>query len=91
MAFSLESERPSAAATPTHPIRALFAWIAEARAKHARRVALSQLLDADAALLNDMGIDRQTILDALQHPDAAAGRLLHSRRARASRDWLMHP
>ena len=91
MAFSLESERPSAAAIPAGPIRALFAWIAEARGRHARRVALAQLLDADAAMLRDMGIDRQSVFDALQHPDAAAGRLLHNRRARASRDWLMHP
>ena len=91
MAFSLESERPTAAAIPVNPLRALFAWIAEMHARHARRVALSQLLDLDAALLDDLGIDRQVVVEALQRPSADAGRLLTARRARSSRDWLSHP
>jgi len=90
MAFSLESERPGVAAVPHHPIRALFAWIAEARANNARRVALRQLLDFDAAMLNDLGIDRDAVISALERPSAEAGRLLDARRARASRDWLRH-
>lgn len=91
MAFSLASERPSAAAVSTHPLRAFVAWIADQRAKHARRVALSNLLDFDAALLADLGIDRNDVIEALRRPSGEAAQALHARRARASSDWLAHP
>ena len=91
MAFSLESERPSVVAFPVNPLRALFAWIVDARAKHARRVALSTLLEMDAAMLDDLGIDRQDVVEALRDPTVDAGRTLSAKRARSSRDWLMHP
>ena len=50
MAFSLESERPSAVALSVSPLRAFLTWIGERRAKHAQRVALSSLLDLDAEM-----------------------------------------
>jgi uncharacterized protein YjiS (DUF1127 family) len=91
MAFSLESERPSVAAVPSNIVRALFAWIADARAKHARRVALSSLLEMEASLLYDLGVDRVDVIEALRHPNVEAGRALSAKRARSSRDWLSHP
>jgi uncharacterized protein YjiS (DUF1127 family) len=92
MAYSLFSERPdTAAASSLNPFLALARWVAEARAKHAQRVALSNLLDYDQALLNDLGIDRSDVISALQYPTARAGDALAARRARSSRDWLSHP
>lgn len=90
MAFSLESERPSAVALSVSPFRAFLTWIGERRAKHAQRVALSSLLDLDAEMLEDLGVNRQDIVEALRRP-SDAGTTLHARRARASHDWLAHP
>ena len=91
MAYSLLfSERPSVAAIPTNPFRAFLAWLAAARAKRAQRVALSDLLEFDAALLDDLGIDRQDVVDALRRGPEDAGRELAARRAHASTDWLSH-
>ena len=92
MVFSLQGERPRLAVVPAAPLRALFAWIAEARARRSRRAALMQLLDFDASMLNDVGIDRDAVVAALRHPEADAVRLLlHARTARSSRDWLSPP
>jgi uncharacterized protein YjiS (DUF1127 family) len=90
MAFSLESERPSAVALSIGPLRAFLSWIGERRAKHAQRVALSSLLDLDSSMLDDLGVNRQDVIEALQRP-VEAGRTLHARRARAAQDWLSHP
>lgn len=92
MAYSLLfGERPADAARSARradPLRAFGAWIAAVRARRARRVALTHLLDFDAALLDDLGISREDVLEALQHPEREAGRALSARRARASRAWL---
>jgi uncharacterized protein YjiS (DUF1127 family) len=87
----LFSERPSAAAASANPFRAFAAWVATVRAKHAQRVALSNLLELDAALLDDLGIDRQDVIKAMQYPHDEAARTLTARRAQTSRDWLAHP
>jgi uncharacterized protein YjiS (DUF1127 family) len=92
MAYSLFSERPDTAAlSPVTPLQAFVRWFADARAKHAQRVALSNLLDYDDALLRDLGIQRDDVISALQYPSNRAGDALSARRARASRDWLSHP
>lgn len=91
MAFSLESERPSVAAFPAHPVRALVAWMAEARAKHMRRAALSRLLEMEPARLADLGIARHDVIEALRHPERSTGHDLAAKRSRASDDWLLHP
>jgi uncharacterized protein YjiS (DUF1127 family) len=89
MAYSsLFDERPDVAARPFHPLRTFAGWIANARARRARRVALSNLLDFDAALLEDLGINRSDVVEALQNPHDEAGRTLTRRRAESSRDWL---
>jgi uncharacterized protein YjiS (DUF1127 family) len=95
MTYSLLfGERPSAAASSVetiHPIRAFMAWIKEARARHAQRVALSSLLDFDQSLLNDLGISRADVVAALQNPSRRPGQRLSARRAQAASDWLSHP
>jgi uncharacterized protein YjiS (DUF1127 family) len=88
MALLLSSERPAVAAVNANPIQAIFAWAAEVRAKRAKRVALSSLLDFDAAMLHDLGIDRQDVIEALRQPQAGAGAVLARRRAQSSRQWL---
>jgi uncharacterized protein YjiS (DUF1127 family) len=87
----LFSERPSAAAASANPFRAFAAWVAAVRAKRAQRVALANLLELDAALLDDLGIDRQDVINALQHPHAEAAHALTARREQTSRAWLAHP
>jgi uncharacterized protein YjiS (DUF1127 family) len=92
MAYSsLFDERPDEAASSFAPLKALYAWFGNLRARHAQRVALSNLLDFDPALLDDLGIDRQDVVNALRDPHAGAGRELAARRARRASDWLTHP
>lgn len=93
MAYSLLfSERPGVArVAPVNPFRALARWVAGARTRRAQRLALSSLLDFDDALLEDLGISRQDVIEALQHPSAQAGQRLAARRAAASAAWLAHP
>jgi uncharacterized protein YjiS (DUF1127 family) len=94
MAYSLlYGERPTLAAAESRTgfFATVASWIAKARARHSQRVALSNLLEFDAALLADLGINRDDVLEALQHSDAAAGRVLAARRAQSAHDWLSHP
>ena len=92
MAYSsLFDERPDVAASSFEPFKALLAWLGNLRAKHAQRVALSNLLDFDQTLLDDLGIDRQDVVEALRHPHASAAKSLAATRARRASDWLTHP
>jgi uncharacterized protein YjiS (DUF1127 family) len=88
MAFLLSSERPAVAAVPVNPIKGLFRWLANARTQRAQRVALTNLLEFDAALLEDMGINRQDVIDAMRSPQRPAGETLAARRAASARNWL---
>ena len=87
MAFLLSSERPAVAAVTVNPLRVLARWVARARAARAQRLALADLLEFDAALLADLGIDRQDVVDAMRHPPAQAGAELAARRARSAHNW----
>lgn len=86
MAYLLSSERPAVAAAHTTPLKMVFGWFAKVRENRARRRALENLLDFDAALLDDIGINRQDLFDAMQSP--RAGQTLAQRRANAARNWL---
>jgi uncharacterized protein YjiS (DUF1127 family) len=86
MAYLLSSERPAVAAAQSNPIRSLFAWIAKANAARARRRALVSLLEFDDAMLDDIGIRRSDLFDAMHSP--RAGQTLAQRRAAAARHWL---
>lgn len=88
MAYLLSSERPALAAATFNPLRALGAWFAKARARRAQRLALAQLLDYEPALLDDLGVNRQDLFEAMHHPSHRPGPLLSARRADKARNWL---
>ena len=85
MAYLLSSERPAMAAAQS-PTFSLFGWVAKLRTARAQRRALEHLLDFDSALLDDIGINRQDLFDAMQ--TQRAGQTLSQRRAAAARNWL---
>ena len=85
MAYLLSSERPTMAAAQS-PTFSFFGWLAKVRAARAQRRALKDLLDFDSALLDDLGINRQDLYDAMQSP--RSGQTLAQRRATAARHWL---
>ncbi len=86
MAYLLSSERPAVAAAQSNSIRTFLAWIAKVNAARARRRALVHLLEFDDAMLDDIGIRRSDLFDAMHSP--YAGQTLSQRRAAAARHWL---
>ena len=85
MALSLYGERSVAAATPASPLSALVRWMMKARAERARRVALASLLELDHDRLDDLGISRSDIVEAMQTKGHSAGSILNAARARQAR------
>lgn len=88
MVHLLSSERPSLAAASTSPLRAFANWFAKARARRVQRIALQSLLDYDVQRLEDLGINRQDLFEALDSPSQRPGYKLSQRRAESSRNWL---
>ena len=88
MVHLLSSERPSMAAASSNPLRSLVNWFAKVRAARARRVAFESLLDYDTARLEDLGINRQDLFEALDSPSQRPGYKLQQKRAESSRHWL---
>lgn len=88
MAHLLSGERPAFAAVPTSLLRSLANWFAKARQARARRVALEDLLEFDTARLDDLGINRSDLFDALDSQSARPGLRLAQRRAESARHWL---
>jgi uncharacterized protein YjiS (DUF1127 family) len=88
MVHLLSSERPSMAAASSNPLIVLVNWFVKARANRMRRVALESLLDYDSARLEDLGINRQDLFEALDAPSQRPGLRLAQRRAESSRNWL---
>lgn len=88
MAYSLSGERPAVAAAQSNPLSALIAWVKQVNAQRARRRALVNLLEFDDHMLDDIGVRRHDLFDAMQSP--RSGQTLAQRRAAASRNWL-HP
>ena len=80
MALVLSGERPAAAAPSFNPARWVVAVFAKARAERVQRIALKTLLDLDQHRLDDLGINRRDLFDAMaaQRPT----RLLSQRRDR---------
>ncbi|WP_375449766.1 hypothetical protein [uncultured Devosia sp.] len=85
MALSLFGERPHAAAMPADPFAKFARWLAKAQAARTRRTALAALLELDHARLNDLGIDRRDVLDALQARGSGLGHRLNAARAARAR------
>ena len=88
MVHLLSSERPSMAAASSTPFSALVNWFAKARAARARRVAFESLLDYDTARLEDLGINRQDLFEALDSPSQRPGYKLSQKRSESARNWL---
>ena len=88
MVHLLSSERPSMAAASSNPFVLLVNWFARVRARRARHVALESLLEYDSARLEDLGINRQDLFEALDSPSPRPGLRLSQRRAESSRNWL---
>lgn len=88
MAHLLSGERPALAAAPTSLLRTLVNWFAKARQARARRVAFEELLEFDSARLDDIGINRSDLFDALDSRATRPGLKLAQRRAESARHWL---
>ena len=88
MVHLLSSERPTTAAAPTSPLRALANWFAKARVRREQRVALESLLEYEVHLLDDLGINRRDLFEAMESPTRRPGYRLAQRRAESSRNWL---
>jgi uncharacterized protein YjiS (DUF1127 family) len=88
MAYLLSGERSSLAdASPSHPFGGIVRWLAKVHSARARRVALTQLLELEDFRLDDLGLCRQDIVEAIRNPDR--GSALAHRRADRARTW--HP
>lgn len=88
MAHLLSSERPAMAAAPISLMRALAAWFVKARNRRAQRLVLVSLLDYDQDQLEDIGINRQDLFEALDAPSQRPGLKLAQKRAERARLWL---
>jgi uncharacterized protein YjiS (DUF1127 family) len=88
MALMLSSERPSAAAVSLNPFRIAVAFAGKFRAANARRQALHNLLAMDTHRLDDLGINRTDLFDAMASEPSRASRVLSDRRAQNASHWL---
>jgi uncharacterized protein YjiS (DUF1127 family) len=79
MSLVLSGERPSAAVTSANPFGFVLALFAKARAVRAQRVALDSLLELDHGRLDDLGINRGDLFDAM-HASHRPTKLLSERR-----------
>ncbi len=83
MSLVLSGERPSAAAS-INPLRAILVWFTKVRAQRAQRLALETLLQLDNYRLDDLGINRGDLFDAM-HASQRPTKLLADRASRRSR------
>lgn len=86
---------PHPADPPTTPkivaaraIRAIIALLAGLRRKRAQRLALRRLVELDPARLDDLGIDRQDVIEALARAGDDRADLLERRRRRKAEGWV---
>lgn len=87
MAYSLSGERPVAAASVSNIFSTIARFARKLHADRARRIALAQLLELEDHRLDDLGIVRQDVLEALANPRPSAGQLLAGKRAGRARAW----
>ena len=89
MSLVLSGERPSAAATSTStPLGFIATVVVKIRAAIRQETALRSLLDLDEHRLEDLGINRGDLFDAMYAPARPTRLLEERRRARAQRDVL---
>ena len=84
MTLSLPGERSIAAATPASPFAFITRVRANARAARARRTALAALLELDSDRLDDLGINRQDVMEALASKSSRPGAALSAARSRSA-------
>ena len=88
MALLLSGERPSAAAVTLNPFRIAITFAGKFRAANARRQALNNLLAMDPHRLDDLGINRSDLFDAMAAEPSRSTRVLDARRAQNASHWL---
>ena len=88
MALLLSGERPSAAAVSLNPFRIAVTFVGKFRAANARRQALHNLMSMDSYRLDDLGINRSDLFDAMAVEPARTARVLADRRAASASNWL---
>jgi uncharacterized protein YjiS (DUF1127 family) len=88
MALLLSGERPSAAAVTLNPFRYAVAFVGKVRAANARRQALHNLLSFNDGRLDDLGISRSDLFDAMSVEPSRSARVLADRREAKASHWL---
>ena len=88
MALLLSGERPSAAAVSLNPFRYAVAFVGKVRAATSRRRALNNLLSFNDSQLDDLGINRTDLFDAMAAEPSRSARVLDDRRAAKATHWL---
>ena len=84
MAYLLTGERPDAVAFSSPFLAGIAGWLGKVRNQRARKVALSDLLEYEDYRLEDLGLSRHDILEAIRHPAPASPTLTARRAARAT-------
>jgi uncharacterized protein YjiS (DUF1127 family) len=87
MAFALIGERPEPLARPIGPLASFLCWLRNLRAARKRRATLASLLEMEVCRLDDLGISRSDILEAMHAPSRGVGETLSTRRAERSQAW----
>ena len=82
MALVLSGERPLAAATSPSLVRLVAVFFAKARAERAQRIALQSLLELEPHRLDDLGINRGELFDAMRAEQRPTRRLAVRRAGR---------
>ncbi|MDB5561093.1 MAG: hypothetical protein JWN11_511 [Hyphomicrobiales bacterium] len=87
MAFACIGERPEAIARPVGPVASFTRWLRKLHTAHQRRANLVNLLAMDVDQLDDLGISRGDIRDALHDSSRKPGEALSARRAQRALAW----
>ena len=80
MALLLSEERSTAGAISFSPLKAIVNWLNNAAQTRRKTAAMRTLLQMDAHRLEDLGLNRQDVVDALK-----GGKPLSNRRAERAR------
>ena len=88
MALVLSGERPFAAAASFNPVRLVVTWFTKNRADYAQHLALKSLLDLDAHRLEDLGINRSDLFEAMLAKQQPTKLLAERRSVRSAGDHL---